>query len=334
MSSIGEFALNDRELAKELAEKYGYHVYMVERYLKLFGKEETIKLLEANEKSLNPVIRCNTLRIDVESLRKRLVEKGLVLEKVPWINYAFQVIKSPFSLGSTAEYLLGYYYVHRGMGSLLPVCVLDPKPGEIIIDAAAAPGGKTSQIAQLMKNKGVILAVDISRERMKSLRSNLSRLGVENVIAYRMDARDLPKLGIKADKILLDAPCTGEGLIPIDKSRKKSRLIEDIKYCSTLQFSMLASLLKCLKKGGVLVYSTCSIAPEENELVVHRILEKYPLSVERINLKNGLPGFTEFFGYKVRDEIREARRFYPHIHGTEGFFICRLRLKEELDDKI
>jgi len=326
--------LNIGELAKKLAEKYGYHVYMIERYLELFGEEGTIEFLEANEKGLNPVIRCNTLKISVESLRNRLVKKGFVLRKVPWIDYAFQVVKSPFSLGSTTEYLLGYYYVHRGMGSLLPVHALDPKPGEIVIDAAAAPGGKTSQMAQLMKNKGVILAVDISRERMKSLRSNLSRLGVENVIAYRMDARDLPKFGIKADKILLDAPCTGEGLIPIDRSRKKSRLIEDIKYCSTLQFSMLTALLKCLKKGGILVYSTCSIAPEENELVIHRVLERFPLSVEKMDLKDGLPGFTEFFGCKVRDEIREARRFYPHIHGTEGFFICKLRLREELNDNI
>jgi len=326
--------LNNEELAKKLAEQYDYHVYMVERYLELFGKEETIKLLEANERELNPIIRCNTLKIDVKSLENRLANKGFMLKKVPWIDYAFQVIKSPFSPGSTTEYLLGYYYVHRGMGSLLPVHALAPKPGEIVIDAAAAPGGKTSQMAQLMKNKGVILAIDINRERMRALRSNLSRLGVENVIAYRMDARDLPKLNIKADKILLDAPCTGEGLIPIDRSRKKSRLIEDIKYCSSLQFSMLATLLKCLKKGGILVYSTCSTAPEENELVIHRTLERFPVSVEKTDLKNGLPGFTEFFGHKVREEIHEARRFYPHIHGTEGFFICKLRLREELDDKI
>jgi len=326
--------LIDKGLAKKLAEKYGYHTYMIERYLELFGEDETIKLLEANEKPLNPVIRCNTLKISVKSLINRLLAKGFKLEKVPWIDYAFQVVKSPFSLGSTTEYLMGYYYIHKGMGSLLPVHVLDPKPGEIIIDAAAAPGGKTSQIAQLMENKGVILAIDINRERMKALRSNLSRLGVENVIAYRMDARDLPKFGIKVDKILLDAPCTGEGLIPIDKSRKKSRLIEDIKYCSTLQISMLSALLKCLKENGVVVYSTCSIAPEENELVIHRILEQFPVSVEKISLKDGLSGFTEFFGYKVREELRKAARFYPHIHGTQGFFICKLKLREELDDKV
>ena len=97
---------------------------------------------------------------------------------------------------------------------------------------------------------------------------------------------------------------------------------------------MLTALLKCLKKEGILVYSTCSIAPEENELVIHRVLERFPLSVEKMDLKDGLPGFTEFFGYKVRDEIREARRFYPHIHGTEGFFICKLRLRKELNDNI
>lgn len=326
--------MRDKNLAKELAKKYGYHTYMIERYLELFGEDETIKLLEGNEKALNPVIRCNTLKISVESLINRLLAKGFELKKVPWVDYAFQVVKSSFSLGSTTEYLMGYYYIHKGMGSLLPVHVLDPRPGEIVIDAAAAPGGKTSQMAQLMKNKGVILAIDINRERMKALRSNLSRLGVENVIAFRMDARDLPKFGIKVDKILLDAPCTGEGLIPIDKSRKKSRLIEDIKYCSTLQMSMLSALLRCLKKNGVIVYSTCSIAPEENELVIHHVLQQFPLSVEKIDLKDGSPGFTEFFGYKVREELREARRFYPYIHGTQGFFICKLKLREELNDKV
>ena len=318
-----------KDIAEELARKYGYLTYIIERYLILFGLNETIRLIEANERKINPVIRCNTLRTSPHLLYSSLTSKGVKLLKSRWADYAFEVISSPFSLASTPEYLLGHFYIHRGPASLLPPIVLAPTPGDVVIDMTAAPGGKTSHLAQLMENKGTIIAIDIDRRRIRSLRSNLSRLGVENVIVIRMDARRIYELGIKADKILLDAPCTGEGLIPLDKSRKMSRTLNDINYCSKLQKELLEAAIKCLKADGEIVYSTCSIAPEENEFVINSVLEKYPLRIEKIKI-DGDPGFTEAFGKKLNDNLRFAKRLYPHKHGTEGFFICKMILEEDL----
>jgi NOL1/NOP2/sun family putative RNA methylase len=208
---------------------------------------------------------------------------------------------------------------------MIPVQILDPKPGEIILDLAAAPGGKTTQIAQFMKNKGVTVAIDINRRRIKSLRSNLSRCGVYNTLIIRMDGRQISDLGLKFDKVLLDAPCTGEGLIPRDPTRKTSRGLNDIQYVAKLQKSLIDAALGCLKPGGSLVYSTCAIAPEENEFVIDHALKNDDIHVTKLNLNRGSPAFASIFGETLHPSIKEARRLYPHKDGTEGFFICKLQ---------
>jgi NOL1/NOP2/sun family putative RNA methylase len=315
----------DEGLVKELTEKYNYRKYMIKRYTEMFGKEETVQLLEANERRLMPTLRCNTLRIDEEDFVKLFTKKGFILEKIPRIAYGYRVFKTPFPLGATNEYLLGFYFL-QSEASMIPVQVLDPKPGELILDLAAAPGGKTTQIAQFMKNKGVIIAIDINRRRIKSLRSNLSRCGVYNALIIRMDGRQISDLGLKADKVLLDAPCTGEGLIPRDPTRKTSRKLKDILYVAELQKSLIDAALACLKPGGSLVYSTCAIAPEENEFVIDHALKNEGIHVMKMDLDRGSPAFTdEIFGETLHPSIKEARRLYPHKDGTEGFFICKLQ---------
>jgi NOL1/NOP2/sun family putative RNA methylase len=315
---------NDNNL-EELAEKYGYRPYMIKRYLSLFGKEETIKFLEANERRLIPSLRCNSLRISEEDFVNLFTRKGFVLEKISGISYGYRVFKTPFPLGATNEYLLGFYFL-QSEASMIPVQVLDPKPGEIIIDLTAAPGGKTTQIAQYMCNQGVIVATDISRKRIKSLRSNISRCGVENALIIRMDGRKISDLGIQADKVLLDAPCTGEGLIPRDPTRKTSRELKDILYVSELQKELLTAAIRCLKPGGQLVYSTCAIAPEENEFVIDHALRNEDIHVKKMNFDRGSPAFIDLiFGKTLHPSIKEARRLYPHKDGTEGFFICKLQ---------
>lgn len=316
---------NDDNLAEELAEKYGYLPYMIKRYLLLFGKEETIKFLEANEKRLIPSLRCNSLRISEEDFVNLFTRKGFVLEKISGISHGYKVFKTPFPLGATNEYLLGFYFL-QSEASMMPVQVLAPKPGEIILDLAAAPGAKTTQIAQLMKNKGVIIAIDINRRRIKSLRSNLSRCGVYNTLIIRMDGRQISDLGLQADKVLLDAPCTGEGLIPRDPTRKTSRELKDILYVAELQKSLIDAALACLKPGGSLVYSTCAIAPEENEFVIDHALKNENIHVKKMDFNRGSPAFTDvIFGETLHPSIKEARRLYPHKDGTEGFFICKLQ---------
>jgi NOL1/NOP2/sun family putative RNA methylase len=312
------------EMAAKLARRFGYSTYLIDRYIKMFGSDETLTLLEANEKGLMSCIRCNTLRISPNHLFDRLEKKGFKLERIDWTSYGFRVLKESFSIGSTTEYLLGYYYIQEA-ASMLPSQLLAPKSSDCVVDLCAAPGGKTTQLAQIMENRGVIIAIDLNRERMRTLRSNLSRCGVANVIAYRMDGKDLPNLGITADRILIDAPCSCDGVIPFDPSRKKSRGMEDIEFCSSIQRKLVTAAIQCLPPEGELVYSTCSTAPEENEQIMAEAIEKFDIKVVDTGLNFGDEGFVEVLGVKYPDELRLARRLYPHKHGTEGFFICKLR---------
>jgi NOL1/NOP2/sun family putative RNA methylase len=312
------------EAIAKLAEKFGYSNYLVQRYVELFGFDDALQLLEANEKGLKKCIRFNNLRVSSEILLKRLENKGFKLERISSVPYGFRVIEEQFPLGATSEYLLGYYYIQEA-AAMLPAHILSPRTNELVIDLCAAPGGKTTQLAQIMENNGTIVAIDLSRDRMKSLRSNLSRCGVSNVIAFRMDGKDAPALGIIANKILIDAPCTCDGVIPFDPSRKESRGMEDIKFCSAIQRKLLNAGIECLAEDGVLVYSTCSTAPEENESVIAGAMEKFDIKVVDTGMNFGDEGFTEAFGVRFPDELRLARRLYPHKHGTEGFFVCKLK---------
>ncbi len=307
---------------RRLAERFGYLEYMVERYLALFG-EETEAFLEGNDMVLPKTIRCNTLAIEPQVLVKRLESKGFELEAVEGMDYAFRVTVGKLPLGATTEYLLGYYFV-QSVASMWAVEVLNPREGRIVVDMCAAPGGKTTHIAQLMGNKGALLATDISRDRMRGLRSNLSRLRVENAIAIRVDAAQLPETKVRADKVLLDAPCTGEGLIPLNPERKQSRRLQDIETMVAVQRKLIIVASKLLKEGGTLVYSTCSFAPEENEEIIDFALQRCPLRVVDTGLAFGNPGLTMPFGRVLDESLVNARRFYPYKHLMEGFFICTL----------
>lgn len=314
---------------KQLAEKYGYLEETIARFVKLFGLEETAEMLQAYEKSPLPTIRVNTLKISAFELKKRLELKGFTLSPSQWYNDGFHVKYEPISLGATTEYLAGFYFI-QSAASWLPPLLLDPQPNQFIIDLAAAPGGKTTHIAQLMNNTGTILCYDVSRDRMKSLRSNLNRLGIMNAICIRSDARKIVDLQLKADKILLDAPCSGEGLMAVDPSRKTSKNESDVMRLQKTQKELIRVGISSLKKGGELVYSTCSTAPEENEDVIHWVLEKFPIKILDHKFKEFPPGLTKAFGKEYSQDMTKAIRLYPHKNNTEGFFVCKLILEEEL----
>jgi len=300
---------------------------MIERYLQFLGIEDTIKLLKANEKSLTPSIRVNTLKITVSDLKERLDQKGFKLEPIEWIPYAFKVIKETYNLGSTHEFLQGYYYL-QNIASMLPALILDPKPNDIVIDMCAAPGSKATHLAQIMKNEGTLILIDRNRKRIPALETNIRRMGIINSIVINMDASDLSKLNIKATKILLDAPCTGEGLIRQDPNRKKSRKLKDIEKMASIQKRLLKAGLNALKSDGELLYSTCSIAPEENELVVHEVLEEESnFRISKISNTFGVSGLTEVYGKNLREDLRYSQRLYPHLHDIIGFYLCLLKRK-------
>jgi len=305
---------------RDLAQKFGYAEYMVERYIQLFGLEETLQLLRANEIPLPVTIRTNTLKITPKTLNKRLEDKGFEIRPVQELPYAFEVGKGPYSIGATHEYMFGFYFL-QGIASMIPVELLDPRPGDMVIDMCAAPGGKSTHIAQKMQNKGTLYVIEWNEVRMPALTTNLARCGVHNHLVFNMDAKKFGSYGIQANKILLDAPCTGEGTIRSDPSRKKSRTMKDVLTCSNTQKDLIAAAIKLLRPGGELVYSTCSIAPEENEVVVQSALDAFSnVSVVEVpRILQARPGLGD------KAALHRALRYYPHVHNTEGFFVCKLK---------
>ncbi|TFG23473.1 MAG: RsmB/NOP family class I SAM-dependent RNA methyltransferase [Promethearchaeota archaeon] len=295
---------------------------MIERYINFLGMDETIKLLEANERPLTPSIRVNTLKIGVHELKKRLENKGFNLEPIEWVPYGFKVLNEPLNLGSLHENLQGYFYL-QNIASMLPPIILEPKSNETVIDMCAAPGGKATHLAQIMNNKGNLILIERNQKRIPALEINLRRMGIKNSIVLNLDATNISSLNIKADKILLDAPCTGEGLIREDKSRKRSKKLKDINKMASIQKNLLEAGLNSLKMGGRLLYSTCSTAPEENEFVINEVLNKNSqFLIIKIKNQFGVHGFTEIFGKTFFKKLELSQRFFPHIHNTIGFFVC------------
>ncbi|MBY9007797.1 MAG: RsmB/NOP family class I SAM-dependent RNA methyltransferase [Candidatus Lokiarchaeota archaeon] len=300
---------------------------MIRRYLNFFGIDDTEKLLKANEIKSNPSIRVNTLKITPEELKSRFLELKFSLERIDWIPYGFGVKKESLNLGSLHEYLQGYFYIQNKV-SMLPPYILNPNLNELVLDMCASPGGKSTHLAQIMKNKGKLILIERNKKRIPALVFNLRRMGIHNAIVINEDARNLQDLDLKFDKILLDAPCTGEGLIRDDPKRKNNKTLVDIKKMAKIQEELLLSGIKLLKNEGLLLYSTCSIAPEENEMVINNILKKTNnLKVIKIENQYGVSGFTEVLGKQLKNDLKFSQRFFPHIHDTIGFFICLIKKK-------
>lgn len=245
-------------------------------------------------------------RMDYKEMRE--ATKGVAVE------VTLPKFKLP-SLSELKSFEKGYFYP-QSLPSMVTSRVLEPKEEEIIIDMAAAPGGKTSHIAQLLQNRGEIIAIDKSKNRLKKMEENLKRLGVKNVKLIQMDARNLPELGIKADKILLDAPCTALGVRP---KLWEVRGPKDIEATVRYQRAFIWAAIKSLRKGGILVYSTCTLSYEENEGNVKFMLKK-GMRLEEQSLFIGSPGIG----------MDKVQRFYPHKHLTQGFFIAKLRKVREV----
>lgn len=303
--------------------RLGYSKEFAERYFDLWG-ERALSIAEAMERSLPRCFRVNTLRTKISTITKIMNKKGFQFKRISWAREGFCLTREPFSITSTPEYLGGLIYIQEA-SSMYPPVALEPKPGEIIADMAAAPGGKTSYIAQLMENKGVIYAFDVGGDRLKETRLNLSRLGVTNTLLIHKSSLYMGELGIEFDKILLDAPCTGSGTIHKNPERKANRTIEDVKFCQNLQMQMIKVALENLKIGGVLVYSTCSLEPEENEFVIQWALDNFDITL--LPLRFGEPALTSPFDIELSSELAKARRFYPDEHNTSGFFVAKVQKK-------
>lgn len=304
----------------DLSLKYDFPSWMISRYSKFIPDLELF-LDHINNQDPSLYIRTNTIKITPAMLCNRLSLKGFRLEKTK-LNEVFLIKFSPYSITSTSEYLLGYYYV-QDLSSCLSVNELEIGEGLSILDMASSPGGKTTFIAQKMNNSGSILALEPNKLRLKRLFYNLERCGVINTCIWNIEGSDILNYDIKFDRVLLDAPCSCDGIIQKDINRKKTYTQKSIEYCSSTQNILINTAIKVTRPGGLILYSTCSLAPEENEFIIDGILSRYPVNLE--NITYGIDALTEFEGINLHKSLNRAKRLYPHIHKTNGFFMAKLR---------
>ncbi|MDD5162625.1 MAG: RsmB/NOP family class I SAM-dependent RNA methyltransferase [Candidatus ainarchaeum sp.] len=277
-------------------------------------------------------IRCNTLKISPDELRQKLEEKNWKISQPFSGRQEIMLIESkllPGEIGKAIEHLLGYYYVQE-VSSMMPAFALEPKPGEFVLDLCASPGSKTTQIAALMENSGAIIANDRAVDRIISLCSNLERCAVGNTIVTKEDAiflcQEMGSINLEFDKILVDVPCSGEGNIRSNPKTLITWSIGAIRQLSDLQKKIAISASALLKKGGTMVYSTCTHAPEENEEVVSYLAQKKGLVIEKASLPlKSRHGIKEWGKSSFVEGIENACRIYPQDNDCEGFFVAKLK---------
>ncbi|MEM2104294.1 MAG: RsmB/NOP family class I SAM-dependent RNA methyltransferase [Candidatus Bathyarchaeia archaeon] len=267
----------------------------------------------------NQAIRLNATVAEGSYVLGRLRCLGVELEEIPFVSGGFWVVRSAFSVGATVEYLLGYYSVQEAAAQI-PATLFTDLKGKTVLDACAAPGGKTVQMADLMDNTGVIVALDVNRRRLKALVNQLERCRVRNTVVYQLDARHVSRLGMKFDRILLDVPCSGNFATDNDWFRRRTMV--DVERNAKLQREILAEAVKVLKEEGEIVYATCSLEPEEDELNIDWALKNLGLETVEISCY-GEEALTNVFGKRLDCGVRLCRRIWPAK--TQGFFVCKLK---------
>jgi len=306
----------------------------IERLKELLNNKEDIdKFLEVAKTKPKKSIRVNTIKISPEKLKKRLEN-----------NYSWKIIQPikdypeamiidneliPGEIGKTIEHLLGYYYVQE-ITSMMPIIALAPKSNDILLDLCAAPGSKTTQAACMMKNQGTILANDVNMGRISILSANLERLSITNTIVTRQNgielSQKLKKLNMLFDKILVDAPCSGEGNLRTSPRTLIEWSENALIRLSKKQRFLASTALELLKPGEIFVYSTCSYAPEENELVIQYLIDNKNIEILDFDLPiKSRPGITKWKGEKLSNELKKCKRIYHHDIDMEGFFVCKIK---------
>ncbi|WP_456396963.1 tRNA (cytosine(49)-C(5))-methyltransferase [Thermococcus sp.] len=290
-------------------------------YERYSGIDDSDEFWEFMLRPLRQSIRVNTLKAPLEVVVERLKEE-FELEQVPWVREGFFI--NADNLAKVPEHSLGLIFGQEA-SSMIPPVVLDPKPRELILDMAAAPGAKTTQIAQYMENEGCLIANDMKKGRVNVLIANLNRMGVLNARVTIKDGRYFGRFENTFDRILLDAPCSSVGMV-----RKSFRFLREWQLKTALRYSniqkrLILAAYRALKAGGVLVYSTCTIDPIENEEVVDYLLRKTDAEIERIRLplKSSEP-VLEFEGRKYSEEVSKCLRLHPQDNDSEAFFVAKI----------
>jgi NOL1/NOP2/sun family putative RNA methylase len=285
--------------------------FFIDRYEKLGWSYRDVKPRQA--------IRVNIANAEEKRLLDRLRHNGVLLDQVPFLDAGYWVRRSRVSVGATAEYLLGLYSIQEAAAQI-PATLFSDLRSKRVLDACAAPGGKTVQLADLMGNIGVIVALDVDRRRLGALANHLERCHVGNTIVYCFDARQAQRLKLRFDRILLDVPCSGN--FASDREWFARRTLRDVERNAEIQREILAEAVPCLKEDGEIVYSTCSLEPEEDELNVDWAVKKLNLQVEEVNCPSE-KGLTNVFGEELDVSVERCRRLWPGE--TQGFFVCKLK---------
>ena len=303
-----------------LSIKYSHPKWMVKRWVKEFSYEFTENILKHNNSKAKLNIRVNTLKVTREELKNILINYGY---KVLETRYAKDglIVEDPIRITELEEFHKGYFTI-QDESSMLVAQILSPRENSVVLDLCSAPGGKSTHMAQIMNNRGRIISCDIYDHKLDLVKENADRLGITIIETKKQDALELNEDFIeKMDYVLVDAPCSGLGIIRRRPEIKWNRKEKDIESLSNMQKIIINNAGKYLKPGGVMVYSTCTIEREENMEVVEYFLNN--------NKDFVLDEFKHDIRSNMNNEGTGYVQLFPHIHGTDGFFIARL-VKENI----
>jgi 16S rRNA (cytosine967-C5)-methyltransferase len=293
--------------------------WFVKYCINLLGRDEAIAFLEGDVNPPPTCVRLNTLKASGETVLEKLAAEGVKLEKIERLKHAYKVMGTKQPLTSTASFREGLVYI-QDKASCFAAEVADPKPEMTVLDVCAAPGAKTTYLAQLMQNRGSICSVDYSMRRMQVWRREVSRMGVKIAEPVIADACVSLPFALEADIVVLDPPCTSTGVFAKQPSAKWRLTLRSVEKMADIQWRMINNCAEKVKASGVLTYSTCSITVEENEMIIERFLKWHPeFALEEIKPKLGVPGLRG---------LDKCQRLYPHVHESNGFFIAKL-LKDD-----
>jgi len=298
-----------------------FHPSWFVRYcFRLFGRDEAIAFLK---ESVNPpptYIRVNTLGDAEEVIVRKLEAEGVKLDKVEALKFTYKIEEVKKPLNTLLSYKEGLFYI-QDKASCFAAQAADPQPGTVVFDVCAAPGAKTTFLAQLMGNEGSIASIDFSTRRMKVWKKETARMGTRIAEPVITDACATLPFSAEADSVILDPPCTSTGVFAKQPSAKWRLRPKSIEKMAAIQWKMINSCAEKVAAGGALTYSTCSITVEENEMIIERFLKWHPeFTLADITPQIGLPGLRE---------LTKCRRLYPHLHQCNGFFIAKLSKIED-----
>jgi 16S rRNA (cytosine967-C5)-methyltransferase len=290
--------------------------WFVKYCFRLFGRAESIAILEANLQPPPTYVRINTLRLKENEILERLCQEGVEVEKIQQLQHVYTPQNAQQPLTRTSSYQEGLFCI-QDKASCFAAEATNPQPKMTVLDVCAAPGAKTTFMAQLMQNQGTIYSLDYSKRRLQIWKSQVARMDVRNAEPIIVDARRRLPCNVEADIVTLDPPCTSTGTFGRLPSAKWRLTQHSIERMAEFQWQMLNNCAEQVKPKGMLVYSTCSITVEENEMLVERFLKWHlEFSLVDISPRIGLPGLRG---------MDRCQRLYPHLHGCNGFFIAKLQ---------